>query len=132
MARSSGPRALVRRHAAAFLISVLLASPVLAQPAGKGAWEADNGDFVEVHNGTYTLAVSEQGDGGSIFSEGRVVERRPTSDGGLEMTLKPNSVGGASRAEYATMVLVLSADGTQAELFSVRGGSRHSICKLAQ
>lgn len=132
MARSSDPRAIVRRHAAAFLISVFLAAPVLAQPSGKGAWEAENGDFVEVHNGTYTLAVSEQGDGGSIFSEGRVVERRPTPDGGLELTLKPNSVGGAARAEYATMVLVISADGSQAELFSVRGSSRHSICKLSQ
>lgn len=132
MARSSGPRAYVRRHAAAFLISVFLASPVLAQPSGKGAWEAENGDFVEVKNGTYTLAVSEQGDGGSVFSEGRVVDRKPTDDGGLELTLKPNTVGGQARAEYATMVLVISADGTRAELFTVHGGARHSVIKLSQ
>ena len=132
MARSSGSRAFVGRHAAAILISAFLASPVLAQPSGKGAWEADNGDFVEVHNGTYTLAVSEEGDGGSIFSEGRVVDRRPTPDGGLELTLKANSVGGGARNEFATMVLVISADGARAELYSLRGSERHIIRRLSQ
>ncbi|MBC6980261.1 hypothetical protein [Caulobacter sp. 17J80-11] len=110
---------------------MFLATPVLAQPSGKGTWEAESGDFVEVHNGTYSLAVSEQGDGGSVFSEGKVVDRKPTADGGLELTLKPNTIGGASRAEYATMVLVISPDGAQAELFTVHGGARHSVIRLA-
>ncbi|HYF22853.1 MAG TPA: hypothetical protein VD929_05580 [Caulobacteraceae bacterium] len=123
-----------RACALAFLLafsSFSLAPPAAYAQAAQGKWENENYDFVEIKGQSFALSVTDA-NGTSIFAQGRVAGRAPAPDGGTDVTLKPDTVGGARKGAYATMVLHVSADGSAAELFDAGGGGRRSMLKLAK
>jgi len=120
--------------AAAILVApIMVAVPATAyaQAAQNGAWETDAGDFVEIKGGKFDLAVTDS-NGTAIFSQGRVTGRAPAADGGTDVTLKPEVIGGARKGAYAALVLRISADGASAELFDATGGQQRSMLKLVK
>lgn len=85
----------------------------------------DGGAVVLKPNGTYSVLVTDVSDNSSLFSEGRVVARRPNPDGGVTYVLKPTTPSEVSW----TLEVVAKPDGT-AELYVTRGGVRHLACPL--
>lgn len=108
------------------LVLAATAGMASAQPTfTSGDWGAPDGGVVVIKaNGTYELAITDESNDKSIFSEGKVVDKKPTADGKLALTLKPTVGGG-------TFVVEVAADGS-AELFIVDGGGRHKAASLSK
>ena len=84
------------------LVLTFSAAAASAQPTfTSGDWGTSDGGVVVVKaNGTYELAITDESNEKSIFSEGKVVDRKPSGDK-LVLTLKPN----AGRSEEHTSEL---------------------------
>lgn len=122
--------ALVRRAATlagALLLSLfLIVHPAPASAAASGSWGTSDGGAVAVKaDGSYDMAFTDAETGQSVFSTGRVVSRQTTSDGKVEMTLKP--IGGGT----TTYVIEVDPDGN-GTLYAVEGGARHKAADLTK
>ena len=120
--------------AAVAILAVLWQAGSAPMPAPSGAaaaaqgedWGSPDGGAVVIKpNGTYSVLVTDVSDNSSLFSEGRVVSRTPTPDGGHAYRLKPTT---PSQVAW-TLEVVAKPDGT-AELYVTRGGARHLACPL--
>jgi hypothetical protein len=97
----------------------------LSQDLKSGDWATSDGGVVVVKaNGGYDLAITDESNEKSIFSTGKVVDRK-VEGGKVVFTLKP-------AAGSQTFVIEVTADGSGGELYVIEGGSRHKAATLTK
>ncbi len=115
--------------ARALLVTAFLvfsAGSAAAQASSGGDWGNAAGDAVVIKAGSFDVAITDIETQASIFSSGKVADRKALPDGGTEFMLKPAS------GKVEMFVVDVSADGTKAEVFVVQGGSRHKAASLTK
>jgi hypothetical protein len=132
MRTASGRRPASLAGAFAFA-AIFLFSPGLATaqtPAfTTGSWGTADGGAVEVKaDGSYDMSFTDAETNASIFSTGKLISKKPTADGKLELTLKPSGQAGASADTY---LIDVGADGN-GELFAVVAGAKHKAAVLTK
>jgi hypothetical protein len=116
--------------AMAFFAAVTVSAGIaMAQPTfTSGSWGTADGGAVEVSdNGAYNMAFTDETTKTNIFSTGKLISKKPTSDGKLELILKPT----APTAAADTWVIDIDSSGN-GELFAVKGGERHKAATLTK
>ena len=110
--------------------AVLMAGAALAQPAfTEGNWGTDDGGAVSIDkSGVFNIAFTDQQTHANIFSTGKVVSKTPTSDGKLELTLKPSA---PVPGDIDGWVVDVGADGN-GELYAVSKGQRRKESNLTK
>jgi hypothetical protein len=116
--------------AGASVLSALLipAGAASATPSfTSGSWGTQGGGAVEVKaDGSYDMAFTDETTQQAVFSNGRLVSKKPNADGKLELTLKPAAKG---PVEYYVIVLEDSGNGV---LLAVENGQRHKAAELTK
>ena len=116
--------------AGAFVLSALLfplGSASAATAFTSGSWGTQGGGAVEIKaDGSYDMAFTDETTQQAVFSNGRLISKKPNAEGKLELTLKPMAKG---PVDYYVIVLEADGNGT---LFAVQGGQRHKAAELSK
>ncbi|HEY3812366.1 MAG TPA: hypothetical protein VGL66_04010 [Caulobacteraceae bacterium] len=101
-----------------------------AQPAfTDGSWGTDDGGAVSIDkSGTFNVVFTDQETHANVFSTGKVISKKPTADGKLELTLKPTAPAAGGIDAW---IVDVAADGN-GELYAVSKGERRKESNLTK